>query len=133
MQRKIDVSFLRQVIIAVVAIGACSAYPLMKLGDAEITFAVAVGALMSVANVVVGYAAIEFSFDTSYTKFLQVVLGGMGIRMLVLLAVLGILIGLVRLHALALVGSMLVLYTIFLVLEIFYIQRKMEEKNKVTH
>ncbi|MEK7249665.1 MAG: hypothetical protein AAB209_04500, partial [Bacteroidota bacterium] len=61
---------------------------------------------------------------------LQAVLGGMGIRMVVMLGTLVLLIKLAGFHAVGLVVSVLSFYVIYLVLEIFYIQKKVSHKNQ---
>ncbi len=112
--------------------GIVSAYPLMKFGSAEILLAVGVGALLSTINVMLGFFAIEYSFERSYTTFLKAVLGGMGVRMALMLTALLVLIKFVGLHAVALTVSLLSLYLVFLVLEVVFIQRKVLVKNQHT-
>jgi hypothetical protein len=90
----------------------------------EISRAVIVGAILSTLNVLVGFLAIELSFEKSHTTFLKAVLGGMGIRVGTMLVVLVALVRFVGFHATALVVSVLSFYIVYLVLEIIYIQKK---------
>jgi hypothetical protein len=106
------------------------AFPLIAYGTTEIMTAVAVGAILSTANVLLGYLAIEFAFDKSVSTFFKAVLGGMGLRMLFMLGALAVLIGVVRMHAVALTASMLGFYAVYLVLEILFIQKKVSVKNQ---
>ncbi|HCV42415.1 MAG TPA: hypothetical protein DGH68_02955 [Bacteroidetes bacterium] len=115
-------------VLAIVALVA--AYPTFRFASAEIVVAMSIGALLSTVNVLLGFLAIEFSFDKSYTTFLKIVLGGMGVRMALLLAVLLVLIKVVELHAVALTVSLLSFYLIFLVLEVLFIQKKAAVKNQ---
>ncbi len=94
----------------------------------EISQAVIAGAILSTLNVMAGFLAIELSFEKSHTTFLKAVLGGMGIRMGVMLVVLVVLIRFVGLHTTALVVSVLSFSIVYLVLEIFYIQKKVSHK-----
>ena len=87
--------------------------------------AAAAGAALSTLNVLAGFLAIEYAFEKSYTTFLKAVLGGMGVRMVVMLGALLALIVFVRLHAVALTLSLLGFYLVYLILEILFIQRKM--------
>jgi len=64
------------------------------------------GGVLCLANVLRRYAAIEYAFDRSYTFFLKVVLGAMGIRMGVMLGVVALLLGVFRCHAASLVISL---------------------------
>jgi len=127
---KIDRGFPVQVATALGVSGGIAAYPLFRYGSAEIIEAAIVGALLSTVNVLLGYLAIEFSFEKSYTTFLKAVLGGMGIRMLGMLCMLIMLIKVFGFHAAALVTSLLGFYIIFLILEILFIQKKVVVKNR---
>jgi hypothetical protein len=118
--------------VGVVLIGAVLllTYPLAKWGTAEILTAVVAGALLSTANVLAGYAAIEYSFNKSYTTFVKAVIGGMGLRMVVMLGALAALIVFGGLHPVALTSSLMGFYAVFLILEILYIQKKVSLKNQ---
>ena len=126
---KIDPRFPRQVAVTIVIAGGLSAYPLFRLASQEVREAAIAGALLSTLNALGGYLAIEYSFDKSCTTFLKAVLGGMGIRMAVMLGAMVLLIKLFHVHVVALVVSMLTLYIVYLILEILYIQKKLTTKN----
>jgi hypothetical protein len=130
LEMKIDKRFPLQVLGALAVAGLLVAYPLVRYGSGEILLAVSVGALLSTINVLLGYLAIEYSFEKSYTTFLKAVLGGMGIRMGLMLIALLVLIKVVGLHTVALVVSLLGFYLIFLVLEVLFIQKKVLIKNQ---
>jgi hypothetical protein len=127
---KIDKRFPLQVMITLGVAALLGAYPLLRYAPAEIQLAVSVGAVMSTVNVLLGFLAIEYSFDKSYTTFLKAVLGGMGVRMALLLGVLLVLIRFGGLHAVALTVSLLGFYAVFLVLEVLFIQKKVLIKNQ---
>ena len=126
----IDSRFPKQVAVVLAATGVALAYPLATYGSAEIAFAVIIGALLSTVNVLLGFLAVEYSFEKSYTTFLKAVLGGMGLRMLFLLGVMLVLILRFHVQAVALTVSILAFYLIFLVMEILFIQKKMAVKNE---
>jgi|WetSurMetagenome_2_1015567.scaffolds.fasta_scaffold37483_5 hypothetical protein len=115
---------------AFIVIAAAGAYPLREWGSAEITVAVAIGALLSTCNALVGYALIEYAFERSYTTFLKVVLGGMGLRMACMLGVLMLLIMVFHMHTVGLTVAMLLFMIVYLILEIVYLQRKVDVKNQ---
>lgn len=127
-RKKFDLSFPRQIAVSFILVAGISAYPLTVFASAEVVGACIAGAVISLANVITGYAAIEYSIDKSYTVFLRVVLGGMGVRMLVMLGVVMVLIKVFRFNAVALVVSMLGFYSLFLILEVMFIQKKMTKK-----
>ena len=127
---KIDWSFPRQIFLTLLILGCVGAYPVLMYGSADITRSALAGALLATLNVLVGYAAIEYSFGKSTTTFFKYVLGGMGIRMLVIALVLVLLIKVFRFHAAALVSTMGIFYVVYLTLEILFIQKKIGIKHQ---
>ena len=126
---KIDKTFPRQILIALCSGMGLAAYPLVKFGSKDIVVASGVGALLSTVNVLLGYLAIEYSLDKSYTTFVKTVIGGMGIRIVGLVGVLLILVKLFGLHLLALTISLLGFYVIYLVLEVLFIQKRIDHRT----
>lgn len=127
---KRDLRFPGAVVVVLVVAAGVSAYPLVHYASPEVIVAVAAGALLSTVNVLLGFLAIERSFERSYTTFLKYVIGGMGLRMLVMLGGMLLFILLARVQALALVISMLVFYVVYLVMEIAYIHKRMSARNR---
>lgn len=125
-----DRSFPRIVLSVFFGIIVLSSYPLYRYASAEVVRASITGALLSLANVLAGYAAIEYSIDKSYTTFLKLVLGGMGVRLLVMLGALLMLIEVFHFPVVALAVSLMGCYLIFLVLEVFFIHRKLTSRNQ---
>jgi hypothetical protein len=110
--------------------GVLLAYPLWRIDSPEILTAVVTGALLAAVNALAGYRAITFARGRSYTTFLKVVLGGSGIRMAVVLAIMILLIKAAGMHPVALTVSLLGFYTVFLILEIVCIQRNILPPNQ---
>lgn len=129
MDRRFDLAFARQVGAALLVMTFVAAWPLARLGNPEVIRAVAIGAAMSTVNVLLGYAAIAGSINRSSTTFLKVVLGGMGVRMLVMLLSLVVLIKVFHVHAASLTASLLGSYAVFLTLEVLYIQKKIGSQH----
>ena len=127
-RRKFDLSFPRQVAVSFFILTVLSVYPLTVIASEDVTRAFMAGAAIGLANVLAGYAAIEYSIDKSYTVFLRSVLGGTGVRMLAMLLLLLVLIKLFHFNAAALVVSVLIFYSLFLVLEIMFIQKRMTKR-----
>ena len=123
-------SFPLQVAGVLAAAALLLAYPLAVYATPDIRIAVAAGAVLSTVNVLLGYAAIQYAFHRSHTTFLKAVLGGMGLRMVLMLAALAGLIMLAGLPAVALTVSLMAFYAVFLVLELLFIQRKVTLKNE---
>ena len=127
---KIDTRFPLQVAATVLVFAALGAYPLFRLASWGVIMAVLIGAALSTLNVIVGFVAIEYAFEKSYTVFLRTVLGGMGIRLVLLLGALTLFIVFLGIHAVALTVSVLAFYLIFLILEVLFIQRKVLVNNQ---
>jgi hypothetical protein len=126
----VDWSFPKYVAIALVGMGCLSVYPLMTYGSRDIIIAVVAGTLVTTANVLLGYAAVEYSWGKSTTTFFKYVVGGMGLRMFMMAIVLVLFIKVFQFHTTALVGSMGVSYVVFLTLEILFIQKKISIKHQ---
>jgi hypothetical protein len=99
-------------------------------GSPDVVFAVALGAFLSTLNVFVGFLAIEYAFEKSYTTFVKTVLGGMAVRMVFLLGAMALAITQFHVHAAGLVLGTLGFYAAYLVVEIIFIQRKVSVKNE---
>jgi hypothetical protein len=127
---RIDRRFPLQVGAALLVMALVAAYPLLRYGTEAVIFAVLAGTALSTVNVLAGFLTIEYSFDRSYTTFLKAVLGGMGIRMALMLGALLVCILGFRLHTLAVTIGMMVPYSVFLVLEILFLQKKVQVKHQ---
>ncbi len=127
---RLDRRFPLQVALTFGGISAVALYPLLTWGSTEMLTAAIVGGVLTTANVLFGFLMIEYGFAKSYTTFLKAVLGGMGLRMAIMLAALLVLILACHMHAVALTVSMVLFTTVYLVLEIFYLQRKVEVNNQ---
>ena len=127
---KIEKRFPLQVLATLVISGALGAYPLAVYASGDIIVSMATGAGLSTVNALLGYLTIEYAFERPYTVFLRAVLGGMGLRMLLLLGGVILLIMVAHLHAIALTVSLFFFYAVFLILEVLFLQRKAAEKSR---
>lgn len=126
----VDRLFPRQVLGTLVILGGLAAYPLIRFGSTEVVVAAGAGALLSTVNVFLGFFTIEYAFERSYTTFLKAVLGGMGVRMLLMLGAFLMLLLVAHVHAIALTISMLGFYIVYLILEILFLQRRILGKDQ---
>jgi hypothetical protein len=126
----IDHRFPRRVAVVVLIAAAVLAYPLLRFASPAVVIAVAAGAAMSTLNALLGYFSIEYAFGKSYTTFLKVVIGGMGVRMLGMLGIMLVLILAFRVQPLPLTLSMLAFYLVYLAMEILFIQTKVVVKSQ---
>lgn len=127
---KIHNGFPLQVAVIFAAGVAIAAIPLLSMGAHEVALAVLMGALLSTANAIAGFLALEYAIDKPHTTFLKVVLGGMGIRMVIALGLLVVLLKFAGLHAVGLTASVLGFYVVYLILEILHIQKRVSQTEK---
>jgi hypothetical protein len=126
---KFDRSFFKNILFVILGSVIISAYPLYTLVSKEIVIAAIAGALLSTINMMLGYISIEMAYERSMTKFMKWILGGMGIRLLLLLAALLFVIKILQFHLLAFIISLFAFYTVYLILEILHIDKKVREKT----
>ena len=126
---KIDWSFLRLVIFCFAGAAVLTYYPISKFATAEVMQGIIAGGVMSLVNLLLGYMAIEISYNRSHTTFLKYVLGGMVVRLMLMWGVLLILIGFYHFDSASLMLSLLFFYILNLVLEIFYLQKRVTSKK----
>ncbi len=126
---KVDWPFLRLVFLCFAAAALLTYYPVSEFATMEVIKSIIAGGIMSLTNLLLGYLAIEISFKRSHTTFLKFVLGGMVIRLLLMWGVLLILIRFYHFHSASLMLSLLFFYVMNLVLEIFYLQKRVSTKQ----
>jgi len=126
---KFSRTFLRNVFIAWAVLCGIAAYPLSVSSSEHIRCFIA-GAVLSTLNVLAGYLALAYSEGKSYTIFLKAVLGGMGVRMTLMIAALLILITLFDFESGPLVIFTMGFYAVYLVMELIYIQKQAHLQNQ---
>lgn len=113
-----------QVVVTLVGSFLLAAYPLALYANREVITAIIAGAVLGTLNIIFGYAAVEYSFTKSMTTFTNTVIGGMGLRLALMLGSMAFLILVLDFHPAALTVSLFYFYAVYLVLEILYIQKK---------
>lgn len=126
-------SFPKQIVIAVVVCVGVGLYPLVAYANGQTQAAAAAGMALSVLHALMGYATVEYSLKKSHGVFVQIVLGGIVVRLFVMVGVLMILILVLHMHVIALVGTMFVTYIVFLVLEIVHIQHRLNKEHPLSN
>lgn len=126
---KPEKSYLRAVLAVLGGSLTIGAYPLIVYAESGVALGVVIGAVLATVNILVGLAAIEYSIGQSMTTFLKVVIGGMGLRLGVILATIGICIKILGIHVAALTLSLFYFYAVYLIIEIVYIQKKVRQRT----
>ena len=126
---KIDWSFLRLVVICFVGAIALTYYPISEFATSDVLHSVIAGSIMSFANLLLGYFAIELSFERSHTTFLKYVLGGMVGRLILMWGIFLLLTRVFGFQPASLMLTLLFFYAMNLGLEIFYLQKRVTAKQ----
>ena len=111
----------RQIVMATLAIIVCGAYPMSLIDDMIIVRSVIIALLLSVIHAVLGYAALRFSDGKQFDQFIQIVLGGIGVRLIVMIALLLISVLAFELRIVVFMSALFGFYLVFLVMEIVHI------------
>lgn len=99
------------------------------LNNKIINTSIIVGFLLGLLNVLIGYFFIEYGYNKSIAKFLKILVGGMGLRLLILISLLFFFIKYLNLHIFTFIISLFVFYVIFLIFELVYIEKRLNSKT----
>ena len=113
-----------------VGLTAALSYPVSLWGTAHALQSFIAAGVLSLVNVVLGYLAIEYAFQKPNITFLKVILGSMLVRLLLLGLAVVILLEVFQFPALALLLSLMLFYGVNLILEIYYLQKKVTLKQQ---
>lgn len=125
---KLDKYFLKNLLIISLVCLCLTLILLMYYNDNSITKAILAGFFLGVLNVVMGYISIEYAKNESITKFMKILIGTMGIRLVILISCLFIFINVLKFNTLPFILALFVFYLIFLIFEIVYIEKKLKSK-----
>jgi uncharacterized membrane protein YqjE len=127
---KADWRFLR--LVAYVYVGASVVgYVLFSVyGWREAVHSVIAAEILSLLHVLLGYGAVEYSYEKSNITFLKIVLGGIGLRLFLMASVVLVLLRYYAYDPLSLTLSLLIFYVLNLVLEIYLLESKVTVKKQ---
>ena len=122
--------FVRQILVVLGVGCVMAAYPLYTYPDPRLAFAVAVGAAICTANVLVGCFSAVWAFDRSDAAFFKALFGGMLARMAGIGVAFVVLIKFTDLHVSALTLSLFFFYVLFQVLEIRFLVKHLAARRE---
>jgi len=126
---KVDWKFLTIVILAYAGITAALILALGMFAAPGQRSSAGAAAAVSFVNFILGFLAIEYSFERSHTTFLKIVLAGMMIRLLAMTGAVVVLIEVYEFDALALMLTLLGYYVVNLTFEVIFLQKKVSLKK----
>lgn len=107
-----------------------SLFPIFKIQDPEVTRSLILAPIVMGLNFGTGMYLLKRGFHASHATFMKIVFGGMGIRLLVLGAIIAAVIAHEKLNFTAFLIALLGYYIVFMFLEIWYVHTQMSvEKN----
>jgi len=127
---KADWRFLRLVAYLYVGTAVPGYIGVSRFGSHEALRSAVAAAIASLVHLMLGYFAIEFSFGKSNITFLKIVLGGIGLRLFLLLSAVFVMLRYFAFDPLSLTLSLLFYYILNLVLEIYLLENRVSVKNQ---
>jgi len=101
-------------------------------GRSHLVGAVFFGYLVSLVNILFSFFSIKWAFNKSNSTFFAVVLGGMGVRFLILIAALFFVWKFTQISLTALIVSLVAFYLTLQFFEIKYIQKQLKIRKAVS-
>lgn len=126
---KVDWKFLMNVILAYSGITAALILALGMFADPGHRSSAAAAATVSLVNFILGFVAIEYSYERSHTTFLKIILAGMMVRLLAMTGAVVVLIKVYEFDSLVLMLSLLGYYVVNLTFEVVFLQKKVSLKK----
>jgi hypothetical protein len=127
--RSVPVRFITTLLIVTVVLTAVLAYPVTAWMSDHQQQAVYASAIMALANVILGYFTLAYGIDKSTSLFMISVFGGMGVRMMLILAALAILL-VNGFEPLTLSLSFMGFYVVCMIVEIRLVLTEMGSRKK---
>jgi|SRR4030095_8176799 len=119
-----ELSYFRILFTASLVAVILSAYPAIKYAASVQLYSFLAGFLISLINAVLGFRLNEMAFKKSARNFVLIVVGGMGIRMILLGIFLVILLQFPVFDVTSLVASVFFFYVLYMSIEIYYLHNK---------
>ena len=119
-----EVSFFKVIFAASFVAFVLSAYPAIKYAASVQIYSFIAGFLISLVNAVLGFSLNEMAFKKSARNFVVIIVGGMGIRMIILGIFLVILLQFPLFELASLLASVFFFYILYMSIEIYYLHTK---------
>ncbi len=111
--------------------GIISLFLILEFASGAFELAYFLGALVGVANGIIGFMTIDRFIDKSNLAFLKGVFLGMGIRMLLLIGIFVLFIKVFSIHVIGLVTGLLIFYFAMTIFEVAFLNKRIEIKKTV--
>lgn len=106
-----------------------SLIPVLYFGNSRLAWGVFYGYLVSLVNILFAFFSIKWAFNKSTKTFFAVVVGGMGVRFLILIVTMFIVWKFVEVPLSAFALSLVAFYLTLQIFEIRFIQKELQSKK----
>ncbi len=124
-----NLKFLIQISGVTSALLVISLIPVKLLGNSQLVLGVFYGYLVSLINILFAFFSIKWAFNKSTKTFFAVVLGGMGVRFLVLMLALFVVAKILKVPLVGFIVSLVCFYLTLQFFEIRFIQKELKSKK----
>lgn len=122
--------FLRTILVMTIVVTLALIYPMYAWATPEVARAVLASGIIAFSNLILGYFSIELTIDKSTGVFMAAVFGGMGVRIMLILAAFAVLI-MKGFHPTALVMSLMAFYVASMIAELTYVMRDLGRRSEM--
>lgn len=124
-------SFLRNILFISAVLALALVYPVSGWLRPEDLRAVIASGIISLVNILLGWASLEYAIDKPNSRFMVAVFGGMGVRMMLILIAFSILL-VNGYQSVALALSLMAFYVMFMIAEIVYVMKELSRRKVAT-
>lgn len=122
-------AFLKTIGVATGVAWGLLALPLYFLADPMIVWGALVGCILSALCFTAGFYAVCRSFQQSLQTLMITVFGGMLARLLFIGAIFVLIVTLTPLHPVSFLSSLLGFYTLYLVIELYFVNNRLQSQE----
>ena len=122
--------FLKYILVYSAVVLLIAIYPIFFFATKVQALSIAVGYIISFINVLIGYTLNKSALGKNTKSFMVMVLGGMGIRLMIVAILLVLLLNYTQLESISLVSSVFFFYFLFISIEIYFLLKKPGEMGK---
>jgi hypothetical protein len=105
-------------------------YPMYAWATPEVGRAVLASGIIAFSNLILGYFSLELTIDKSTGVFMAAVFGGMGVRIMLILAAVAVLV-MKGFHPGSLVLSLMAFYVTSMIAELTYVMRDLGRRSEM--
>ncbi len=127
------VEFVRRFLAILIFGVIVSLFPIFKIQETEVTLSLLLAPAVAGANFIVAISLMQKGFYASQVTFMKVVFGGMGVRLLVLGAIVAAVNACEKLSFIAFLTALLGYYVVLMFLEIWFVHTRLTSDGECSN